>query len=136
MFGFSRGRWHGRKAKGADLKPADRKAKAKHAALKALKRTRRAAERAGVTLSEWEGEFLGSVEARVETYGRAFADPEKGQPDASLSHRQGIKLKEIGAKAKRAGKPESAKGLRRSSLKRRAGLAKRSDRQRPERDGE
>ena len=60
---------------------------------------RRAAERTGAILSEWEGEFLGSVEERVEQYGRAFRDPEKGQPGASLSVRQTVKLKEIGAKA-------------------------------------
>jgi hypothetical protein len=59
-------------------------AAAKRAALNALKRARRAADRAGVKLSDWEGEFLGSVEGtRLRTYGRAFADPEKGAPGAS-----------------------------------------------------
>ncbi len=86
-------------------KPPDRKAQAKRAALNALKRARRAAEQAGVQLSEWEGEFLGSVAQRVTTYGRAFADPEKGAPGAALSARQGVKLKEIVAKA--AGKPRA-----------------------------
>jgi len=80
--------------------PPDRKAQAKRAALNALKRARRAADKAGVALSEWEGEFLGSVSERVSTYGRAFADPEKGAPGAALSARQGVKLKEIVAKAK------------------------------------
>lgn len=87
------------------MKPTDRKtdqrAKAKRAALNSLRRARRAAERAGVKLSDWEGEFLGSVEERVEIYGRAFGDPEKGAAGASLSMLQGIKLKEIAAKAKR-----------------------------------
>jgi hypothetical protein len=46
--------------------------------LNALKRVRRQADRADVKLSDWEGEFLGSVEERVKTYGRAFGDPEKG----------------------------------------------------------
>lgn len=92
----------------------DLKAAAKRAALNALKRARRAAARAGVELSPWEGEFLGSVEGRVETYGRAFGDPEKGQAGAALSIRQGAKLKEIAGKAK--GKP--APGLKRSSFKR------------------
>jgi hypothetical protein len=90
-------------------KPPDRKAQARRAALNALRRAKRAAERAGVALSEWEGEFLGSVAERVSTYGRAFGDPEKGAPGAALSARQGVKLKEISAKA--AGKPRS--GLRR-----------------------
>ena len=85
--------------------PPDRKAQAKRDALNALKRARRAADKAGVALSEWEGEFLGSVSERVSTYGRAFADPEKGAPGAALSARQGVKLREIVAKA--AGKPRT-----------------------------
>ena len=81
-------------------KPPDRKAAAKRAALNALKRARRLADKAGVKLSEWEGEFLGSVADRVKTYGRAFGDPEKGAPGEALSAMQTVKLKEIAAKAK------------------------------------
>lgn len=80
-------------------KPIDPKAAARRAALRALRRARLAAAKAGVSLSEWEGEFLGSVEARVQAYGRAFGDPEKGAPGAALSARQGVKLKEIVGKA-------------------------------------
>ncbi len=72
---------------------------AKRAALNALKRAKRAAEKAGVSLSEWEGEFLDSVGDRVKTYGRAFGDPEKGAPGQALSAMQGRKLKEITRKA-------------------------------------
>jgi hypothetical protein len=79
--------------------PPDQRAQAKRSALNALRRARRAAARTGVELSDWEGEFLGSVEQRVETFGRAFADPEKGAPGHALSGRQGVKLKEITAKA-------------------------------------
>lgn len=100
------------------MKPIDRRAKAKRAALKALHRAKRAAEMANVELSDWEGEFLGSVESRVETYGRAFRDPEKGAADASLSMLQTVKLKEITAKAK--GKEES--GRRKSGLARGKGF--------------
>jgi hypothetical protein len=96
----------------------DPKAQAKRSALNALKRARRAADKAGVELSGWEGEFLGSVAERVATYGRAFADPEKGAPGAALSMRQGVKLKEIVAKAQ--GKP-------RAKLRRRVGLGKSRD---------
>ncbi len=81
-------------------KPPDRREQAKRAALKALRRARRAADESGVKLSDWEGEFLGSVEGRVEKYGRAFGDPEKGAEGTSLSVRQARKLKEIEAKAK------------------------------------
>ena len=87
----------------------DRKAAAQRAALRALKKARKAAEVAGVALSDWEGEFLGSVETRVEKYGRAFRDPEKGGPGASLSVRQTVKLKEIAGKAS-GKKPWQRKG--------------------------
>lgn len=83
--------------------PEDRRKAAQRAALRALKKTRKAAESAGVKLSDWEGEFLGSVEERVAKYGRAFHDPEKGGPGSSLSVRQAVKLKEIAGKA--TGKP-------------------------------
>ena len=92
----------------------DQREAAKRAALNALKRARRAAEAAGVPLSEWEGEFLGSVEGRVSTYGRAFGDPEKGPAGAALSTLQGVKLKEIVAKAK--GRP-ARKGLQRTPFR-------------------
>lgn len=83
----------------ASLYEAERKA-AQRAALNALKRARRSAEQAGVSLSEWEGEFLDSVSERVKTHGRAFADPELGAPGQALSAMQGRKLKEIAKKAK------------------------------------
>nr|WP_184271576.1 hypothetical protein [Brevundimonas bullata] len=72
---------------------------AKRSALNALKRARRSAEKAGVSLSEWEGDFLDSVGERIQTHGRAFADPEKGAPGQAFSTMQGRKLKEITAKA-------------------------------------
>ena len=70
------------------------------AAVKALRRTERLAAKAGVELTEWEGEFLGSVAERVKTYGRAFGDPDKGSELSALSDRQAIKLKQIGKKVK------------------------------------
>lgn len=73
---------------------------AKRSALNALKRARRSAEKAGVSLSDWEGDFLDSVGERIREHGRAFADPEKGAPGQALSAMQGRKLKEIAAKAK------------------------------------
>jgi hypothetical protein len=83
------------------------KAAAKRAALNALKRASGMADKAGVKLSDWEGEFLGSVADRVKTYGRAFGDPEKGAPGQALSAMQAVKLKEIAAKAK--GEPKAMK---------------------------
>jgi hypothetical protein len=91
----------------------DRKAQAKRAALNALKRAQRMAERAGVKLSDWEGEFLGSVADRVKTYGRAFGDPEKGPAGQALSALQAVKLKEIAAKAKGEKTPMQRRPFRR-----------------------
>ena len=93
-----------------DPREAARKA-AQRAALNALRRAGRAAERAGVKLSDWEDEFLGSVAERVKTYGRAFADPEKGAPGRPLSAMQAVKLKEIVRKAK--GEPRGGKSGKR-----------------------
>jgi hypothetical protein len=86
-------------------KPPDPRAQARKAALNALKRARRTADKAGIELSDWEGEFLGSVAQRIETYGRAFGDPEKGGAGQAMSVNQTIKLKEIAAKAKGERKP-------------------------------
>lgn len=72
---------------------------AQRAALNALKRARRSATRAGVSLSEWEDEFLTTVSERVKEHGRAFGDPELGGPGQALSVMQGRKLKEIARKA-------------------------------------
>ena len=72
----------------------------KRAALAALRRARKRAEAAGIPLSDWEGEFLGSVEGRLETFGKAFRDRDKGQAGEALSTLQGVKLKEIAAKAR------------------------------------
>ena len=90
--------------------PRDPRGAAKRAALNALRRARRAADRAGVELSEWEGEFLESVSRRVKAYGRAFGDPDKGAAGAPLSMMQGVKLKEIGAKAAGKDKPRRRLG--------------------------
>lgn len=95
-------------------KAPDPKAAAKRAALNALRRARRMADKSGVELSDWEGEFLGSVSERVKTYGRAFGDPEKGAPGQALSAMQHVKLKEIAAKAK-----GEKTGLQRRPFKRR-----------------
>jgi len=69
------------------------------ATLRALDQAREAAERQNVPLSEWESGFIDGVSERVKTYGRAFADPDKGALNGTLSWRQGIKLKEIRRKA-------------------------------------
>jgi hypothetical protein len=101
----------------APLSPFEaQRAAAKRAALNALKRARRTADKAGVELSDWEGEFLGSVAERVKTYGRAFGDPEKGAAGQALSIMQTVKLKEIATKAKGEKKPMArGRGFRRKT---------------------
>ncbi|MFS2316896.1 hypothetical protein RMQ97_03055 [Maricaulis sp. D1M11] len=80
-------------------------------ALRRLARAKRAADEADgedKRLSDWEDDFLGSLEDRLETFGSAFNDPEKGNLDQALSSRQALKLREIEKKAKgKARKPMS-----------------------------
>jgi pyruvate/2-oxoglutarate dehydrogenase complex dihydrolipoamide acyltransferase (E2) component len=78
----------------AEQRKAQQKALQK-ATLRALEKARKDAAERGVDLSEWENAFLDSVGERVRTYGRAFADPDKGAAGTTLSVRQGVKLKEI-----------------------------------------
>lgn len=70
-----------------------------------------AAEAARVELSDWETEFMSSVEQRLTTYGSAFADPTLGEDGEALSTRQIAKLKEIEKKARGKG----PKGFSRAS---------------------
>ena len=72
----------------------------------------RGPEAAEAEVSGWEGEFLDSVETRLDTYGRAFADPEKGARDHALSVLQQRKLKEIRAKV--SGEPSAPDPPRRT----------------------
>ena len=89
----------------ADQRKAQQKALQK-ATLRALEKAQKEAAERGVDLSEWENAFLDGVSDRVKTFGRAFADPDKGAAGTTLSLRQGVKLKEIRKKAATA-KPRS-----------------------------
>ena len=71
------------------------------ATIRALEKARQCAAEHGVDLSEWESTFIDDVTERVKTYGRAFADPDKGAINGTLSLRQGIKLREIRKKAQK-----------------------------------
>ncbi len=78
---------------------------------KVLRKLRSAAKRAeaegGPGLSDWEKEFVEEVETRLEKYGSAFADPDKGVLSDPLSILQSRKLKEIDKKSR--GKDTSPK---------------------------
>jgi hypothetical protein len=74
----------------------------------ALRRVRRLKKASGrlsdaerKALTEWETEFLDSVETRLDSYGSAFADPNLGDEEEALSVRQEGKLREVGRKVRR-----------------------------------
>ena len=75
---------------------------------KALRKIRKAAMLAeqglGPPLSDWETQFLEEVEERIEKFGSAFHDLEKGGADEALSSLQYVKLREIDKKARGKGK--------------------------------
>ena len=73
----------------------------KRAALRKLRKAALLAEQGlGPPLSDWEREFLEEVQERIETFGSAFADPQKGSEGEALSSLQQVKLKEIDKKAR------------------------------------
>jgi hypothetical protein len=53
-----------------------------------------------VDYSQWEKQFLGEVDQRLEKYGSAFHSLAKGRAEDALSLLQTVKLKEIAAKAR------------------------------------
>jgi hypothetical protein len=67
-------------------------------ALAALKRAAANAAATPEGLSDWEAEFLTSLDERLNKYGSAFTDPDKGQLSAPLSLRQGLKVRQISKK--------------------------------------
>jgi len=81
--------------------PRDIDDRKKRKALRKLRKAQALAEQGlGPPLSDWERTFLEEVEARIETYGAAFGDPDKGALDEPLSALQQVKLKEIDKKAR------------------------------------
>jgi len=62
-----------------------------------------AAEAARTALTDWEADFMASVEERLDKFGSAFADPRLGRDGEALSRLQLAKLKEIENKAKGKG---------------------------------
>lgn len=81
-------------------------------ALSALKRAADKAKLSKEGLTDWEAEFLGSVEERLVKFGSAFADPDKGQLSAPLSLRQGLKVRQISKKGEVEGGKKAHAGFR------------------------
>ena len=91
--------------------PRDVDEKKKRKALRKIRKAAMLAEQGlGPPLSDWEKQFLEEVEERIETYGSAFHDPEKGAADEALSSLQHIKLREIDKTAR--GKAKSGFGAK------------------------
>ncbi len=80
-------------------------------ALSALKRAASKATLSETGLTEWEAEFLGSLEERLTKFGSAFADPDKGQLSAPLSLRQGLKVRQISKKGEAEGPKKPRRGF-------------------------
>ena len=74
----------------------------------------------GPPLSDWEKQFLDEVEERIEKFGSAFHDLDKGGSDEALSALQHVKLREIDKKARGKGKSgfSSKGGFKRKSMPR------------------
>ena len=87
-----------------------RKARARSArnAQRKLERLRRNLEASGA-LSDWEDEFSTSVAERLDTYGAAFHDLEKGRPGDALSFSQKRVMAALNKKVKEARKASSGK---------------------------
>ena len=117
------------------LRPMAKREVDKHKTRKALRKLRRAAERAteegGPGLTAWEKDFVEGVSGRLEKYGSAFRDPGKGRLEDALSQRQAqvarvIDKKSRKAKSEASGKDASGKDtakepkpqLKRSAFKR------------------
>jgi hypothetical protein len=85
---------------------------------------KRAAAKAAATpegLSQWEADFISSLDERLEKFGSAFNDPDKGQLSSPLSLRQGLKLRQISKKGQ--DQPKTNKPAKpRKPLARKSGL--------------
>jgi hypothetical protein len=96
----------------------------KRAALRKLRRAADLAEKGlGPPLSDWEARFLAELEARIETYGSAFADPSKGDRGEALSSLQRQKLTEIDRKSR----GKARRGMSRKSIKKSQGAPEAPD---------
>lgn len=72
-------------------------------ALRKLQKAKADLEKLG-EITEWEEEFAGSVEERLEKFGSAFVDPMKGAPSDALSRLQKQVLSQMRKKARDKGR--------------------------------
>ncbi len=95
----------------------DRLEKTKKAKARAARKAQRKLEKLAHTLKEsgdltdWEEEFAESVTERLEQYGSAFHDPEKGSPADALSYAQKHVISALGKKARAEMSASKPKGL-------------------------
>ena len=96
----------------------DRLEKTKKAKARAARKAQRKLEKLSQTLkqsgalTDWEEEFSESVGERLEKYGSAFHDPEKGSPADALSFSQKKVLSALGKKVRDGKQPGKPRGLK------------------------
>ncbi|NNC37046.1 MAG: hypothetical protein EX271_12300 [Acidimicrobiales bacterium] len=96
------------------------------AAQRKLKKAKQELEKLG-EITEWEDKFVDSVDERIDKYGAAFQDREKGGMSEALSNKQKQVLAQMRRKARDKGKqaPNNAKSSKlkpRSSFKNKSGF--------------
>lgn len=100
---------------------------------KALRKLKRVADRAGACeakpLTDWEKDFVQGVGERLETYGSAFCDPQKGSLEEALSARQADIVRTLDRKTRSKAKASDPKApdKSRKGLARKTGLRSRSE---------
>jgi len=73
-------------------------------------------------LTDWEEEFTGSVTERLDKFGSAFQDPEKGRPSDALSFAQKKVMSALNKKVKDGKKTSGANAKARKPLKAKSGF--------------
>jgi phosphoglycerate-specific signal transduction histidine kinase len=103
-------------------KDKNEKARARRArsAQRKLKKAKQDLEKLG-EITDWEEEFVDSVDERIEKYGAAFQDREKGAASEALSNLQKQVLAQMRRKAKDKGK-QSPERKPRSGFKNKSGF--------------
>ena len=80
--------------------PRDVDEKKTRKALRKLHKLVARAEAEGVELTDWEKEFVGGLDERLNKYGSAFADPNKGSLDEAISFAQNEIMKQLDKKTR------------------------------------
>ncbi len=133
MTNFDKSEWQAEQAERDRIEQSERdrlarvKARAARRAQRKIARLKSKLEASG-TLTDWESEFSESVGERLETFGSAFQDHQKGRPGDALSFAQKRVVAALSKKAKSSqpDKDGSAKPRPKSSFKASSGFRNKS----------